>query len=166
MTTEARDRAIWDIVQGSKGDKQPYSSSSINTHKYPQDEKTNFLTLMSTAPTPPLQAAQASWAAIAHSLSFDLSFRADASVSLELSRGSFFFFFFGRVKTGKPAQSKCTQMLYSVGLDLVRPTKNPRYLNLSGFPTKVEFQSCDSQFLGRSRGSFTRSSSFMHTNWV
>ena len=47
----------------------------------------------------------------------------------------FFSFFFGRVKTGNPAQSKCMQMPYSVGLDLVRPTKNPRYLNLSGFPT-------------------------------
>ena len=47
----------------------------------------------------------------------------------------FSFFFFGRVKTGNPAQSKWMQMPYSVGLDLVRPTKNPRYLNLSGFPT-------------------------------
>ena len=61
----------------------------------------------------------------------------------------FFFFFFSRVKTGKPAQSKYMQMLYSVSLDLVRSTKNPRYLNLSGFPTKVEFQSCNSQFLGQ-----------------
>jgi len=41
------------------------------------------------------------------------------------------------------------QMPYSVGLDLVQPTKNPRYLNLSRFSTEVEFQSCDSQSLGQ-----------------
>ena len=47
--------------------------------------------------------------------------------------------FFGRVKTSNLVQGKYMQILYSVGLDLIWSTKNLRYLNLSGFPTKVEF---------------------------
>ena len=52
-----------------------------------------------------------------------------------------------------PVQSKCMQMLYSVGLDLIQPTKNPRYLNLSRFPIRQSSSLGTPSLLGGSNNS-------------